>query len=179
MVDYTIPAVRLTDGSYVMESKAIALALEKEFPMPSAHLDSPVLKQVEEAHMAVLRALHVVLVPRMPRECLSGPTIAYHIEARKLTYGMSLEEVEATHGGEPAWQKAMPPLRALAALLKRDPTGPFCLGSTPSYADFLIVGFLEWCQCVKGGNFERIIGIDQAFQDVYGACKPWLERNDH
>lgn len=179
MVDYTVPAVRLGDGSYIMESKAIAQSLEKEYPLPSAHLDSPVLTQVEEVMLAIMRALQFVLVPRMPRECLSGPTIEYHVEARKLTYGMSLEEIEAKYGGDLAWGKAMPALRALAALLKRDSTGPFCLGRIPSYADFLIVGFLEWCRCVKGGNFERIVGIDQAFQDIYDACRPWLERNDH
>lgn len=179
MVDYTVPTVCLADGSYVMESKAIAWALEKEYPTPSVHLDSPVLKQVEEVLLAVMKALHVVLVPRMPRECLSGPTIEYHIEARKQTYGMTLEEVEAKRGGERAWETAMPALRALAALLKRNEDGPFCLGQTPSYADFLIVGFLEWCRCVKGGNFERVVGIDPALQDVYDACRPWLERNDH
>lgn len=179
MVDYTIPTVQLSDGSYVMESKAIALAIEERYPHPSAHLDSPVLTEVEEARMAVLRPLFPVLIPRMPRECLSGPTIAYHIEARKKTYGMTLEELEARYGGEPAWEKAMPALRSLAEVLKRDPSGPFCLGSAPSYADFLIVGILEWCKCLQGGIFERIVGIDHAYQVLYDACTQWLERNDH
>jgi glutathione S-transferase len=162
-----------------MESKDIALALEKEYPHPSAHPDSPVLNQVEEARAAALGPLFPMLVPRMPRDCLSGPTIEYHIEARKRTFGMTLEEYEAEHGGEPAWESAISGLQQLAAILKEDRSRPFCLGDTPSYADFLIVGFLEWCRCLQGGIFERIVGIDSAFQDVYDACKPCLERNDY
>ena len=162
-----------------MESKAIALALEQEFPEPSVRLDSPVLKLVEEAMAVVYRYLRFVLMPRMPRECLSGPTIAWHREARKQSFGMTLEEVEAQYGGEPAWEKATPGLERVAAILKHDANGPFCLGSTPSYADFLIIGFLEWCRCLGGGTFERVVGIDEAFKDVYDACGPWLERNDH
>jgi glutathione S-transferase len=169
----------MPNGEYVMESKAIALALEQEFPEPSVHLDSPVLKTVEEAMVVVYRYMKSVLMPRMPRECLSGPTIAWHREVREQSFGMTLEEVEAKYGGEPAWEKAMPGFESLAAILKHDPSGPFCLGSTPSYADFLINGFLEWCRCLAGGIFERVVGIDQAFKDVYDACAPWLERNDH
>jgi hypothetical protein len=114
----------------------------------------------------------------MPRECLSGSSITCHIEARKLTYGMGLEELGTKYGGEPAWENALPPLRALATLLKSDAAGPFYLGKTPSYTDSLIVGFLEWCRCVKGGNFERLVRIDQASKDVYDVCEPWLKRND-
>ena len=162
-----------------MESKAIALALETLFPKPSAHLDSPLLAQVEEAWWMVMRGIFPVLVPRMPRECLSGPSIEYHREARKKSFGMSLEELEAKRGGEKAWENTMPGFQKLAEILKVDPSGPFCLGETPSYADFLIVGFLEWCKCLKGDNFERVVGIDNTFQEIYKACEPWLKRNDH
>ena len=179
LADYTIPAVQMPDGEPIMESKIIAVALEQLFPIPCAYLESPILAQVEEAWKATWRSLRPVLGPRMARECLSGPTIAWYREAREQTLGMTLEEFEERYGGEPAWEKATPYLQQLAAILKNDPSGPFCLGSTPSYADFLIVGFLEWCRCIGGGNFERICGIDSAFHDVYNACVPWLERNDH
>lgn len=179
MVDFTVPAVRMPDQSYVMESKSIAQALEPLFPEPPAHLDSPVLKEVEAAWKSAVGALVPVLVPRMPRECLSGTSIEYHRQARKKSFGMSLEELEAKKGGEQAWEKATPRLQHLAGILKADASGPFCLGKTPSYADFLIVGFLEWCVCLRGECFERVVAVDSAFQDVYTACKPWLERNDH
>ena len=179
VADYTIPAVGLPDGSYVMESKCIALALEPFFPEPCAYLDSPVLKQVEAARAATFTALIPVLVPRMPVECWAGPTIAFGIEARTKTFGMPLHELEARFGGEPAWQKAMSGLQRLADILNYDLSGPFCLGATPSYADFLIVAFLEWCRCAGGGCFERIVGFDKAFLELYIACDPWLRRNDY
>ena len=179
LADWTIPTVRMADGEYVMESKAIAVALEKAYPEPSIRLDSPPLKYVEEAMPLVYRNLRAVIVPRMPRECLSGPTIEWHREVRKQTFGMTLEELEAKHGGEAAWEKAMPVFERLAAILKHDPKGPFCLGDKPSYADFLVVGYLEWFRCLGGGILERVIGIDQAFKHVYDACGPWLKRNDH
>ena len=162
-----------------MESKTIALALDKEYPHPLAYLDSPVLKQVQEARTATLAPLFPMLVPRMPQYCLSGPNIEYTIEARKRTLGMTLEEYEAKDGGEPAWEEAMPGLRQLAAILRKDPSGAFCLGSTPCDADFFIVAWPEWCRCLQRGIFERIVGIDAAFQDRYDACRLWLERNDY
>ena len=178
MVEYTIPTVRLPDGTYRMESTKIARALEELYPSPSAHLDSDVLKEVMETmHPNVIRPLAPALVPRMPRECLSGTSIAYHREARKKTFGMTLEELEATRGGEGAWEKAQPGLEKIAEILNRDPSGPFCMGSTPSYADFIIVGFLEWCRCLQGDVLQRVYNIDPAFEKVYTGCQPFLERN--
>lgn len=162
-----------------MESKAISRAIEAQFPDPSLHLDSPVLEEVEKLRTEFIWPLAGVLMPRMPRNCLSGPTIEFHKEARKATFGMTLEELEAEKGGEDAWENAMPALQRLAGILNDDPSGPFCLGKTPSYADFHIVGFLEWCRCLGDGIFDRVIAVDQAYKDVFDACQPWLERNDH
>ena len=161
-----------------MESKRIALALEPLFPERSAHLDSAVLTSVEEAWLPVMKAFFPIMFPKMPRECLSGPSIEYYLEARKKTFGITLDDLEAKYGGERAWQKAEPRLKKVAEISKEDPSGPYCLGETPSYADFLIVGILEWCKNVEGGVFQRIFGIDKAFLELHDACKPWLERND-
>jgi glutathione S-transferase len=178
MVDYTVPAVLLPNGEYTMESHAIAKAIEALYPEPKAHLDSQVCTLVDDTlRWAVIR-LAPVLVPRMPRECLSGPSIAYQVEARKKTFGMSLDELEATRGGEAAWERARPGLYKLAVVLKKNDDGPFCLGNTPSYADFLIVAFLEWCRCLRGNIFERMIGLDPVFGNVYDACEVWLRRKD-
>ncbi|KAI5456499.1 hypothetical protein BGZ63DRAFT_475764 [Mariannaea sp. PMI_226] len=178
MVDYTVPAVRLPNGKCIMESLAIATAIEALYPEPKVHLDSEAFTTVNHTLKWVLMRLAPVLVPRMPRECLSGPTIAYHIEARKKTFGMSLKELEATRGGEGAWERARSGLYKLALVLKKNGDGPFCLGSTPSYADFLIVGFLEWCRCLKGDCFQRLISLDPVFGNVYNACEHWLRRKN-
>lgn len=181
MAPYTYPSIRMEDGTSIQESWAIARALEPLYPTPSAHLDDPVAKRVEQEWRNAIGPLRPVLVPRMPNTCLCGTTIEFHRNARKKTFGMPLEEFESKHGGEEAWEKGMPGLRNLAAILKEDPKGPFCLGDTPSYADFWIVGFLEWARCVSIDNdiFNRIMGVDKAFGDVYEACSPWLKRNDY
>ncbi|KAL7801847.1 hypothetical protein V8C43DRAFT_301814 [Trichoderma afarasin] len=179
LADYTIPAVRLPDGSYVMESLSIAQKLEALKPEPSAQVNHPVAKEVAQSRQRLIICLAPVLDPRMPRECLSGPTIAFHRQTRKKFYGMTLEELEDGFGGREAWVKAQPLLDELAGILKRQ-DGPFCLGGeTPSYADFIIVAFLEWCRCLQGGAFERIVGNEKAYHDLYMACRPWLQRNDH
>lgn len=178
MADYTIPAVRLPGDSYIMESTAIAEAIEAMYPEPKAHLDAPVLQDVlATMWSSVIEPLVPMLVPRMPRECLSGSTIAFHIEVRKVTFGMSLDELEAKYGGG-AWEKALPGLYKIAGILKQDPTGPFCLGKTPSYADFLIVGFLEWAKCLGGGTFEDLLRIDPVYERLYASCELWLQKNN-
>ncbi|KAL7944093.1 hypothetical protein V8C42DRAFT_358770 [Trichoderma barbatum] len=178
LADYTVPAVRLPDGSYVMESLSIAKKLEALQPTPNAYVDHPVVEEVARSRKRLLMCLAPVLVPRMPRECLSGPTIRFHEKAREKTYGMTLEMLEDRFGGRAAWTKAQPLLDDLAGILKRQ-DGPFCLGQTPSYADFIIVAFLEWCRCLQGGIFERIVGNEKSYHDLYMACRPWLQRNDH
>lgn len=161
-----------------MESRKIASAIEELHPGPKAHLDNEIHLRTQKALNTVLMTLQAVLVPRMPRECLSGPTIQYHRDARVKTYGMTLEELEATSGGDECWRRAEPHLKTMAGILRENPSGPFCLGDVPSYADFLIVGFLEWCRLLGGDCLERVYKVDPAFASVYNACEPWLKRND-
>ena len=123
MGDYTVPTVRMPNGSYVMDSKAIALALEPLFPEPSLRLGSPILAEVEEAWMAAFVGLVPVLAPKMAREVLSGSTIQHHYKAREKNFGMPLDEFEEKYGGEQAWEKAMPALQKFGEALKTDPSG--------------------------------------------------------
>lgn len=179
MVPYTLPAVRLPDNTYAMESSSISRKVDAMYPEPSVDLDSPLQAEVQRALNKIMVRLAPVLVPRMPRETLSGVSIQYHRQARRKTFGMSLEEYEDRFGGDAAWKKADPFLRQLADILNANTDGPFCMGARPTYSDFLIVAFLEWCVCLRGPNFDRIVDIDRSFSDVYMACKPWLARNDH
>lgn len=177
MADYTVPAIRL-DGSYIMESTAIAKAIETIYPEPSVHLDAPILQDVTATLWNhVIFPLAPLLVPRVHRECLSGTSIPHHIKAREKALGMSLDELELTQGGD-AWEKSLPGLFELAEIIKQDPAGPFCLGKTPSYADFIIIAFLEWCRCLGGSIFQDLLRIDPAYEDLYRSCEPWLQKNN-
>lgn len=71
----------------------------------------------------------------------------------------------------------------MAKLLHAHPSGPYLLGQEPSYADFVLVSALQFC--VRAGDhddndiFKRIVAADNAYAEVYDACKPWLERDNY
>jgi glutathione S-transferase len=93
---------------------------------------------------------------------------------------MPLDELEATKGGEQAWEAARPGLDALEALMgewKVD-EGPFVLGSRVSYADFVVVAVLEGFRRVGEELFERICEGREGLRGVWGACEEWLGRDD-
>ena len=179
MNPYTIPTLKMADGSYVMDSKMIAEQLEKLYPEPSGFIDDPVRVRVEDALNRAFGSLRAELVPRMPNECLTEPTASFHRNARRYTFGMTLEELQAKAGGEKAWENAQAPLQEMAEILKENAEGPYCLGKTPSYADFYIAGVLEWCKLLGGDCLQRMYAVDPAFEALYEACRPWMVRNDH
>ena len=47
-----------------------------------------------------------------------------------------------------------------------------------SYADFYLVGLLQWCVRLGDGLFEKMVSYDDSFKTLYDACKLWLERDD-
>ena len=51
--------------------------------------------------------------------------------------------------------------------------------TTVSYADFVIVSVLHFMKRIDQALYERVIGIEPAFRDLYEASKVWLERDDH
>jgi glutathione S-transferase len=164
-----------------MESRAIATALEKEFPSPPLYLDSPILPKVEALMPKITLHLAPVCPPRVSRDILNERSISYFNRTREARFGMPLDEFEKSEqGGETAWENATPHLRELAELLKED-GGPFFMGQTVSYADFIVVGFLQFLKRLSYDNdlFSRVVQIDQSFLALYEACAEWLKRDDY
>ena len=48
-----------------------------------------------------------------------------------------------------------------------------------SYADFNLLGFLQFCKRAGQDIFDHIAASDPAFQRLYDASTRWLERDDH
>jgi hypothetical protein len=48
-----------------------------------------------------------------------------------------------------------------------------------SYADFVIVGWLQFMKVIEEDLFKRIVGIEPAFGKLYDASEQWLERDGH
>lgn len=179
---YTLPALRLPDETYIMDSKAIAIALEKLYPNPSIHLDDPVLARVEELWPQVMGKLRGVVMPLIPRNVLSDASIPYFNETRAERFGMPLEQLEEEMGGEKAWEDARPVIKQFGELL-REKEGVFLGGGEEvGYADFVLVGAMEFLVRVGGGAgggvFERLVKEEEGFGRLYEACREWVQRDD-
>lgn len=125
---YTCPAIRTSD-KYVMDSKKIVDVLEESHPSPSLHLDSPILKKVEELISQCFTPLSPINLPRVPRFLLNPRSAEYFERTRGASFGMPLSQLEKEKGGESAWKAAEPKWKELATLLKAE-GGPFFMGKT-------------------------------------------------
>ncbi|KAL8680962.1 MAG: hypothetical protein Q9186_002862 [Xanthomendoza sp. 1 TL-2023] len=181
---YTIPTIHLPatkshlGDEHIMDSKAIAIALEKLYPTPPLYLDAPELAKIEELWPQVMTTMRGVFMPKTSRTLLNDRSKEYFEETRKERFGMPLPDLEREVGGEQAWEQVRPILEAIGAVLK-EKNGPFILGETVSYADFVLVSAMQYLTRLGGGLYERFVQIEPAFGRLYEASKQWLERDDH
>jgi glutathione S-transferase len=177
---YSCPMVRLPNGTYVMDSRNIADALEKLQPEPSLRLDSDYVERVQKAILAIGAALTPIMIPRVPEMLLTPASAEYFLRTRKERFGMSLPELAASEkAGEAAWEKAAPAIGELVGILRENEGGPFVLGEEASYADLIVAGY--WAMAKKldrGDVFGRAMGLDEAFPKHWEACQEFLQRDD-
>ena len=174
---YSIPAVQLPDGTYMMDSRKIARELEHRYPSPSLQLDSPILKKVEGLIPRLTTPLIGVFMPKVPTGLLNPPSAEYFERTRAKRFGKTLSEVGRDSDEEKAWAQVEPPLKEMGDILKAE-GGPFALGKTASYADFVIVSLLQYAKRVDEVIYERAVAIEPSLRIVYDASKQWLERDD-
>lgn len=175
---YTIPTIRDVKGQYTMDSRKIADELEKQYPEPSLHLDSPLLPRVEAGVLNMFGPLRPVMLPLIPRTRLNAAAVEYFERTRKEMVGMPLSQWEKEQGGDKAWEKATPAFKEVGDMLRAN-GGPFILGKTVSYADFVILSGLECAKRIDESFFERSIEIEPALKTLHEASSAWLERDDH
>lgn len=179
---YSSPMVQLPDGTYVMDSRNIADALETLKPEPSLQLTSGYVERTQAAVLAVGAALAPIFIPRVPELLLNPSSAAYFQRTRAERFGMTLEELAASEkAGEAAWEAAGPAIREIAAILREHEEGPFVLGEKASYADLIIAGYWAFAKKLdRGGDvFGRAMGMDGVFERHWEACQGFLERDDH
>jgi glutathione S-transferase len=172
-----IKQVTLPDGTSIMDSLEIAPALEKLQPRPPLYLDSAYLQQVKDALPKVMNALAPIYVPSIPAQVLNPPSTRYFQETREQKFGRPLQELrdDPEIGGEKAWEAARPHLRKIGACLSENTDGPWMLGREPSYADFVVVGYLIMFERI--GHLPDIVrtGGDE-FQALWDASEGLRER---
>lgn len=177
---WTIPTVKFPDGSYLMDSQKIAERIEAEHPEPSVHLDSPVLEKLFAIMPRLMTALRPVYFVDVPKNLLSEKSVEYWHETRSKMVNMPLDQLDREQGGQQPWDAAKPILAEVEALLKENSDGPFFLGKTVSYADFVWAGFLIFFQ--RHQNIDNVYKISenaQIHKDLLEATAPWHKRNDH
>ncbi|KAL8993522.1 MAG: hypothetical protein Q9169_006280 [Polycauliona sp. 2 TL-2023] len=123
-IPYTVPTIHLPsslpkspEDEYIMDSKAIAVALEAKYPEHPLHLDEPQLAKAEELWRQAFKGLMGFLGPRVMETILTEPGKAYMSK-------MSLGDGPV---GEDAWEGVRPILENMGTLLK-EKDGPFILG---------------------------------------------------
>ena len=178
---YSSPMVRLPDGSYIMDSRPIADALETLQPEPSLQLNSGYVERTQKAVLLVGGALAPICLPRVPELLLTPRSAEYFQRTRAERFGMTLDELaKSEKGGEAAWENARPGIEEIIAILHEHEEGPYVLGETPSYADIILAGFWAFAkkldQC--GDFFGRGMGLDGALLRHWEACQRFLERDD-
>ncbi|RYC54216.1 hypothetical protein CHU98_g11996 [Xylaria longipes] len=155
---YTIPTAIMPDGTYIMDSWNIANAIEKDHPSPNLHLDSPLREKVEGHLIDGRAALKPIYVPNVMRRLLKECNHAYWHETRSKIVGMPLDQFEKEHGGDgKPYKAAAPHFQAVTAILKEDPEGPYFMGSTISYTDFIWAGFLIFCRRIGDDVFQSVL----------------------
>ncbi|KAL8949989.1 MAG: hypothetical protein Q9183_007558, partial [Haloplaca sp. 2 TL-2023] len=147
------------------------------YPEKSVHLDSPYVDKILKIIPGIAGALVGVCMPLSPRNILNPRSAKYFEETRAVRYGMPLSQLEKEKGGEPAWEEAKPVLQEAGKLLKEN-DGPFFMGKEVSYADFVIVGLLQFAKQLGEGVFEKMVDIEPALAKVYEASAEWLKRDD-
>ncbi|KAF2682830.1 hypothetical protein K458DRAFT_478750 [Lentithecium fluviatile CBS 122367] len=176
---YTVPAIRhVPTNTYMMDSVPIAQFLESIYPDPVVLSTSELGREIEAKARAVIGTAFRTLV--MPREMniLSPPAQEYFRRTREASLGHRLEDLLEQDKQEQAWDAVGDGMRAVSKLLRTHKAdGPFVIGAWPSGTDFFVAGALHSVSVVDEGVFQRIIK-DPAFGEIYGACLPYMEKND-
>ncbi|KAI0160712.1 putative glutathione S-transferase [Xylariaceae sp. FL1272] len=177
---FTIPTVKMPDGTYIMNSKFIAEALEKAYPEPSIHLNSPyqqpMLDHLSNAH----EALQSVYQPGVYNNVLSEGSKEYFHRTRSEAAGMPLEEFEKQGENGSPWDDAAPHFQKITQMLKEN-EGPFFMGEMLSYTDLIYGAYLIFMRRIGEHMFQRILevsGDGEVHLRLFEAVRPFAEKND-
>lgn len=180
-VRYTLPAITLSDGTFIMDSFKIATFLESQYPERPLRLDEGLHEEAQGLVFKSALPLFPEYMPCIRDNLITEHSLPYWKQSREGLFGMSIDEFQKTKGGEKAWKAAEPGLQALSKFLsehKRD-DGPYILGSQISYGDLILVAFLESSRRTSGEIFKRIMDFHENIASLYKACSKWLERSSY
>lgn len=177
--DYSIPAIKYEDGSYQMDSWPIAHELEKRYPSPALNLDDPVNTKIRDMISSrILGPIFLQYLPNVPA-FLPERSQEYFYRTREAAFGKPISEVqkEALENAEEGWKKTEEALKEVADLLQKH-DGPFFLGETVSYADFIFVSMLYFVKRIDEQAFQRMVSFDPTCSNIWEASRQWFTKDN-
>lgn len=180
-IPYTIPAIQLPTGEWLMDSRKVAERLEDMYARPTARVKSEIVAKVEKLTDRIMQTVCADFIPKIPRNLLGERSLDYWYRTREEWFdGKPLDQVAAEMGGDQVYDAARPDVGSITALLKQNSAGPFFEGETITYADFIWASFLHFFENLDIECLYKLVGPDaQSHLALLEACRPWLQRNDH
>jgi len=175
-MEYTSPAIRLPDGTYIMDSFAIAQKLESLHPTPSLHLDSPYQSRIEEFLPTMVNQVRPIFMPLVPQKFLNPRSKEYFISTREKALGMPLEQY--AKNAKQGFTNVKPYAKELGDMYAEN-DGPFLMGKEVCYADIMVLGWLRMFD--RLGEVSKIFEMEggEKLKDVYQTTGKWFERDTY
>ncbi|XP_006456491.1 hypothetical protein AGABI2DRAFT_195590 [Agaricus bisporus var. bisporus H97] len=176
---YTCPSIidHSNNNTPMTESYAIAEYLDKAYP-DTPKVFPPGTEALQAAFYArfsqVMYLLHPLISPKVP-ECLNSPAKEHFIRSRSELLGMPLADFEPK--GEErveAWKKVQAAFDTFHGWLKQS-SGPYFMGETVTFADFVVGGVLYALELVFGESSEEWKDISKWNDGRWAAFKESLE----
>ena len=178
--EFTLPAIQMPDGTYVMDSYKIVDFIEARYPEPSVHLNDPMQSRLRASMVKFMTQMTPIYVPGVAKNILGDKSIDFFLATRQEDVGMPLDEYgEKNSPG--ALDRAEPFAREITELLKENSSGPYFLGDAVSYTDFIWGGILLFFQCLGEKEFQEVLektgdaDVHTKFLEGLNAC---TKRND-
>ncbi|KAM0231063.1 hypothetical protein ACHAP5_011188 [Fusarium lateritium] len=169
----------MPDGSYIMDSYKILDLIEEKYPKPSLHVGHPMQLRLRASMVGFMTQMTPIYVPRVAKKILGEKSIDFFLETREQDVGMPLYEYgEKNSPG--AYERAEPSAREVTALLKENASGPYFLGDTVSYTDFIWAGILLFFQRLGDEEYQKVLeatGEPEIHKEFLEALSPWTKRN--
>ncbi|KAI1181333.1 putative glutathione S-transferase [Nemania sp. FL0916] len=179
---YTVPTIKLPDGKYIMDSWLIAEELEKLYPTPSLHVDSPLRARYIPLLQQAFIPLRPEILKKVPGDLLKPVNWEFWQRTRSESVGEPLAQWLEKEYGPKMWTAAAPAMQEITALLKENDGGPFFEGAEVSYIDFVHGGFLLMFRQFGEESFKQLLDISgepEVHLKFFEALKPWTERDNY
>ncbi|KAF9479948.1 hypothetical protein BDN70DRAFT_878247 [Pholiota conissans] len=155
---YTLPAIHdPRTGVYLSDSLLIAEYLEKTYPDAPSLFPHNTLGLQWPFNDLYGNNLAALWSFSLPASCfkLNPPSAAYFRETREATFGKTMEDlIPKGEEGVKEWAKYKEGLGKVDAWYAKT-SGPFLMGDTVSWADFVVAAYIVWLRIIWGEDSKE------------------------